>query len=324
MAVPSAKDIQTESKRRFSKYLLPMKSSKTKPVAFAFGVAGGKDDKGKAVSYGFFMAHESKGPRDCLARLKEQAAAWDLAWQSATGNYGQLTFDGTHYTLDCELGLKSLKALFKAYLALVGHGSIKFRLNAPGGERDADDGDGSNAPAEVIVDVGDDIPAPPTRPVASEQSDDGIVAKQIKAPESVEIVFRQTRIDWERTRRKIESDIAALKQAIVEACEASGEYDMDDVHTGVVQLDDLLKKFDTRLIDKCDEALAADRPEARAARRKEAVAIVSEYLRTLLTDPIVKGFDDHGLIETHIEATLGGALKSLGSALQQTATASAR
>ena len=190
---PTAKDKLAETKKRYSKYLQVMKSSKARDVSFAFGTAPDEDGE-----RGFLIVHELKSAAECLSRVKDQAKEWGLKLDASGANLGTLRQDERGvFVFSCERGLRTLKADLKKYLAQAGGGALKFRLQAAG-ESQSDEGDAQTAaPAEGSVPASDS-------PTASEG--EVWTPGKGKMPPNGDI-YRKARTAWTTTRAMIVQDL---------------------------------------------------------------------------------------------------------------------
>jgi hypothetical protein len=136
------------------------------------------------------------------------------------------------------------------------------------------------------------------------------------------VVFTQTRLVWDATRKKVQTELEALAQAIRTTCRQwnedpnfEDEVDPNELEAGLKNLNRILDKLDTRLIDKLDEALNAADPAQRQAKHVEAKGLVQEYLAFVNTDPLLAEIDDNGFTATKVRATVLAALTALSSKL---------
>ena len=130
---------------------------------------------------------------------------------------------------------------------------------------------------------------------------------------------QSSRLAWDATRKKVQSQLQELEKAILSAVEthnqdktAEDEYEMTEVAEGTKQLYLILDELDTRLIDKLDEALNAD-GEARVALHKEAKEIINEYQQFVASDPLMAAIDNNGFFDSSIRKVVDGTLSVLAS-----------
>ena len=136
------------------------------------------------------------------------------------------------------------------------------------------------------------------------------------------VVFTQSRLVWDATRKKMQADLKALEQSIRETCrrwnddpDGDDEIDLGELEGGLKKLPALLEALDTRLIDKLDEALNAADADARQARHQEAKAIVAEYLAFVNGDRLLARIDDNGFLPSKVRANVQTALTTLAGKL---------
>src|SRR5262249_50919648 len=101
-------------------------------------------------------------------------------------------------------------------------------------------------------------------------------------PASTNVVFTQTRLAWDQTRKKIRGELQKLEQSIAGVCLdpelQQEEFDFSTLAADTKELYTILDHLDTRLIDKLDEDLNAADAQERARLQSEAGGIVKEYL----------------------------------------------
>jgi len=294
----SEKDKMAEMKRRFAKYLLVMRASKARKVFFAFGTApDGDDDRG------FFMSHEIKSPVECLSRLKDQAKEWDLKIDVAAANIGTIELDEKgFFVFSCEKSLRSLKASLKKYLAQVGANAVKFRLQAPGGEMDSDEGDGAAAAVE---------PAAAQPPVATAAGpDSGAKASGAGMPATPDL-YKKARTAWVATREMIVRDLDRFVAAVRE--QYAGEPDFGAIEANVGKLVSGIKtNIDDGLATDLDRASAAVSARDEGAWRihRDAVAArIAAYRRYRDSEPALREIEGNPLVSVavvqRLDRTLG-------------------
>lgn len=136
------------------------------------------------------------------------------------------------------------------------------------------------------------------------------------------VVFTQARLVWDATRKSVQNQLKQLEQQILTVCQqinndpnAEIEIDAGELASNVKTIYTILDKLDQRLIDKLDEALNAPVPEQRAARHREAAAILREYQEYVTNDPLFNAIDDNGFVPLTIRKNVLAALHGLASKL---------
>jgi hypothetical protein len=128
-----------------------------------------------------------------------------------------------------------------------------------------------------------------------------------------QVAFTQSRLAWDQTRKKIQSDLRKLEAAILAKCQT--EPFAKEVAAGTKNLYALLDHLDERLIDKLDEALNASEPILRKARHVEARHIVDEYLEFVASNPLMRDIDNNGFESTSILPAVNASLKLISTRL---------
>lgn len=158
----------------------------------------------------------------------------------------------------------------------------------------------AKASLEQVVALLKSLPAPTPQPSAS--SKDGPL-----------VAFQKSRLDWDTTRKAVQSELQTLEKTILEM--SSGEEDFDQIAAGTKNLYTMLETLDTRLIDKLDEALNAEQVEQRKQKQIEALDIVDEYLDFVEDDDLIGDIDDNGFIGVNIRGRLVATLNDLAKRL---------
>jgi len=127
------------------------------------------------------------------------------------------------------------------------------------------------------------------------------------------VVYTQTRLAWDRTRKEVQTKLQTLEKALLAAC--ANEPDFDQIAANTRMLYQVLDHLDERLIDKLDEALNAETPEARKAFKSEARDIIGDYLMYVTTDGFLRDIDDNGFVEIALLDTLTQRLTAMNKAL---------
>ena len=136
------------------------------------------------------------------------------------------------------------------------------------------------------------------------------------------VVFQQSRLLWDGTRKRVQSELDKLKAGVAKMCEQINndpegevEVDLDDLAVNIDEVDRVLEGLDERLLDKLDEALNAKTPELRKAKHQEAKAIIKDYTKYLVGDPLLATIDKNGFVNIEIRKTVGAVLQGLAAKL---------
>ncbi len=136
------------------------------------------------------------------------------------------------------------------------------------------------------------------------------------------VALQKSRIAWDTTRKAIQAQLKALERAVVDAVRkhnedetAEDEYDEGELtQGGIPKLYKLLDKYDSRLIEKLDEALNAE-PDQRPALQQEAAGIIKEYQMILSGDTNLAMVDSSGFLPTPIRPIVEKTLSVLATQL---------
>lgn len=128
------------------------------------------------------------------------------------------------------------------------------------------------------------------------------------------IAFTQSRLVWDSTRKKVQSELRRLEASILDICK--DEPDFAAIAAGAKTLYARLDFLDERLIDKLDEALNAATPEERRARHDEAREIVSEYVDFVESEELLQDIDDNGFVGVAIKSSLTTSLGAIDKRLK--------
>jgi len=136
---------------------------------------------------------------------------------------------------------------------------------------------------------------------------------KVAAATGPKVVFQQTRLEWDTTRKQVRAELQKLEAKIVADCQ--GESDIADIQAGTKNLYTLLEVLDERLIDKLDEALNATEAAQRQRLHLQAREIVDEYIEFIDTDDLVADIDSNGFVDVAVRSTLTRTLNALASKL---------
>ncbi len=134
---------------------------------------------------------------------------------------------------------------------------------------------------------------------------------------SPRVLFTQTRLAWDRTRKQMQEELRMLEAVVLAECRE--EPDFDEIQANSRTLFTVLDKLDERLIDKLDEALNAGTDSARQALQHEAEAIVQEYLKFVESDELLNDIADNGFVDVSIVSTLNTTLAGMAQQLRAAA-----
>lgn len=127
------------------------------------------------------------------------------------------------------------------------------------------------------------------------------------------VVFQQTRLAWDATRKTIQAEVKKLEDSILASCKEDEEVGIDGVD--LTSLSSILERLDSRLIDKLDEALNAQDPAERQRVHLQAKNIVTEYMAFVNDSPLMADIDDSGFTPVAVRKTALSALTLLSSKL---------
>ncbi len=135
-------------------------------------------------------------------------------------------------------------------------------------------------------------------------------AAKLKAAGPGAVAYAKSRLAWLAARKKMESDIDALRVKIVETFK-------DDAIAPQIETNyrakvaPVLERLDASLADKLDEATNATDPAARAKLVAEAKSKLSFYAKYLAAEPLLKDLDENPFLPLTIRATIGGTIQQL-------------
>jgi hypothetical protein len=135
-------------------------------------------------------------------------------------------------------------------------------------------------------------------------------AAKLKAAGPGVVAYAKSRLAWIAARKKMESDIDALRVKIVETFK-------DDAIAPQIETNyrakvaPVLERLDASLADKLDEATNATDPAARAKLVAEAKSKLSFYAKYLAAEPLLKDLDENPFLPLTIRATIGGTIQQL-------------
>ncbi|MVO14480.1 hypothetical protein [Parasedimentitalea huanghaiensis] len=137
-------------------------------------------------------------------------------------------------------------------------------------------------------------------------------AQQSEVPSDVQ-PFAISRLNWNKTRDVLKSEIEKLQSAILKFC--AGNNDLKEVGDKVGNLTGYIEKLDARLEVKLDEIVNSQEGEQREAAKKQARLLVNEYQKELNT-PFFKDVDQgNGFADVAVASTSRAALGEIDKVL---------
>jgi hypothetical protein len=144
-------------------------------------------------------------------------------------------------------------------------------------------------------------------------------APKVAAATGAKVVFQQTRLAWDSTRKQVQAELRKLEEAIL--AQSQDQPDLQVIAEGTKNLYKILDHLDERLIDKLDDALSAASPDERNGFHQEARKIVDEYLDYLKGEELFDDIDDNGFVPVAIASTLNASLGTMARQLDAAVTA---
>ena len=139
-------------------------------------------------------------------------------------------------------------------------------------------------------------------------------APQAAGAASPRVTFVQSRLAWDTTRKKVQSELQRLEQTVLAECKDEPDYDAIAGNARILYT--ITDALDERLIDKLDEALNAQEPQARIALQNEAREIIDEYIDYMASDELLHDVDDNGFVDMQIQATVSEQLRTISANLK--------
>jgi hypothetical protein len=130
------------------------------------------------------------------------------------------------------------------------------------------------------------------------------------------VTMQKSRLIWDSARKRVAAEIGGLKEAVRK--EFEGDPEETQALDALEQLDEVMSKFDERLIDTLDEMLNEADPAKRAELREDAKELIGEYSAYANSDPLIKQLDgDTPLgVKLSIASTMTATLKALQASLR--------
>lgn len=295
-----------------AKLVAAIKNARTTPMLFAF-VAKGTND-------GILLLHKSTIPPKEIADARTSTGGKVLARGRCVGEQDTLVF---------EVGKEPAPTLAKQVKAIIHRDAgmnlaVEFRVVAGMNDEGIVTHEG-HAPSEHPP-SSTKPPAPPPPPPTSRPQTAPPPLHEDKAPPTSgshqpmsHVLFTQSRLAWDQTRKKIQAELKKLEQSILSVCLdpdlVQSQFDFSTLAADTKTLYTILDHLDTRLIDKLDEALNEENPKERAKHQAEAGAIVKEYLSFVQSDKLMNSIDENGFTPVTVHKSALSALQLLQSKL---------
>lgn len=138
-------------------------------------------------------------------------------------------------------------------------------------------------------------------------------------PSGANVVFMQSRLAWDKTRKLVQAELRRVEAAILEGCKDQPDFAVIAGNSKLIHLP--LRVLDERLIDKLDELLGAATAEERQLFQAEASRIVDEYASYVKSDKTLQMIADNGFVEVAIMSALNTCLAVLAKQLRAAPTA---
>lgn len=149
------------------------------------------------------------------------------------------------------------------------------------------------------------MPPPPEEP------------KPIAPPELGEATLDKGAFVWNSTREILETNIKELKKGVLSAYGTEHRVLLKQIDDGLGTLESVMDKLDTRLADSLDAAYKAA-GAARIAELKKSQAIMTEYIKYLKTESLIKHMDDNPFgVKTNLQKVITNALTHLSKLLNK-------
>lgn len=122
------------------------------------------------------------------------------------------------------------------------------------------------------------------------------------------VPFVKARLTWNKTRKKLNTELAKLEQAIIAVC---GTPELAYVKSETGPLYDHIAELDERLEDALDAIANATEGDERETTKLTARALVGEY-RTVLQEPFFQDIDtNNGFAKVSVTASATEALQMI-------------
>jgi hypothetical protein len=136
-------------------------------------------------------------------------------------------------------------------------------------------------------------------------------AAKLKAGGTGAVAYAKSRLAWLAARKKMETDIDALRVKIVEAFkdDAIAPQIETSYRTKVAPV--LAQLDEKTLADLLDEASSATDPAKRTKLVADAKTTMGKYAKYLASEPLLKDLDENPFLPLTIRATIGGTIQQL-------------
>jgi len=135
--------------------------------------------------------------------------------------------------------------------------------------------------------------------------------KPIAPPELGTATLEKGAFVWNSTRDILETNIEELKKGVLAAYNTEHTALLKEIDGGLVKLRSILDKLDTRLADSLDSAYKAEGAD-RDAELKNSKSIMTDYIKFLKSDKLVKHMDDNPFgVDTSLQKIITNSLNHL-------------
>lgn len=130
-------------------------------------------------------------------------------------------------------------------------------------------------------------------------------------PQGKFVTMQKSRLIWDAARKRVTGEVQALKAAVAAA--SRGDAQEAEIKQALASLDDVIVRFDERLLDKLDEMLNTSDQGAHARLTQQARDIIADYVSFTQTEPLVQmleGTNPFG-VKLSVASTMAATLKAL-------------
>ena len=130
------------------------------------------------------------------------------------------------------------------------------------------------------------------------------------------VAMQKSRLLWDAARKKVASEVSSLRSAV--RAEFEGDPEETTAINALDQLDEVLNGYSEDLLDLLDDMLNETDATAYAESRKEATALLAEYVTFTESNPLVKKLDGDTPfgMKLSIASTMTATLKALQANLR--------
>jgi len=135
-------------------------------------------------------------------------------------------------------------------------------------------------------------------------------AAKLKAAGPGPVAYAKSRLAWLAARKKMETDIDALRAKIVETFK--NDAIAPQIETNYrAKVAPVLAQLDETLADQLDKAASASDATARTKLVADAKTTMGKYAKYLASEPLLKDLDENPFLPLTIRATIGGTIQQL-------------